>query len=145
MADAVTSQTIFDDGGSVVMHFTNVSDGTGESAVIKVDASALLNGGATTRFAVEAIAWATAGMGIRLLFDATADVLFFTAGADSVTSSGFIDYVNGQGQRVGTGPCRSGIPNNAGAGNTGDILLTTIGHGAGDSYSLTLWLRKTAA
>ena len=41
MADAVTSQTIIDGPKTVVMKFTNVSDGTGESAVKKVDVSAL--------------------------------------------------------------------------------------------------------
>ena len=41
MADAVTSQTIQDGARHVVMSFTNVSDGTGESAVTKVDVSAL--------------------------------------------------------------------------------------------------------
>ena len=41
MADAVTSQTIVDGERNCVMKFTNVSDGTGESAVKKVDVSAL--------------------------------------------------------------------------------------------------------
>ena len=41
MADAVTSQTIQDGERVAVMRFTNVSDGTGESAVKKVDVSAL--------------------------------------------------------------------------------------------------------
>ena len=41
MADAVTSQTIIDGPKTAVLKFTNVSDGTGESAVKKVDVSAL--------------------------------------------------------------------------------------------------------
>ena len=41
MADAVTSQTLVDDEENVVMKFTNISDSTGESAVKKVDVSAL--------------------------------------------------------------------------------------------------------
>ena len=41
MADAVTSQTLIDGARTTVMAFTNVSDGNGESAVAKVDASAL--------------------------------------------------------------------------------------------------------
>lgn len=144
MADAVTTQILHDDGGHVVIHLTNVSDGTGESAVTKVDASTLLGGGATTRYALEAIAWATVGMGFNLLWDATADVLFFTTGNN--TSSGFIDYVNGPNrQGIGSGPGRTGITNNAGAGVNGDILLTTASANAGDSYVATLWLRKTAA
>ena len=41
MADAVTSQTIQDGERKAVLKFTNASDGTGESAVKKVDVSAL--------------------------------------------------------------------------------------------------------
>ena len=41
MADAVTSQTIQDGDRIAVMKFTNISDGSGESGVAKVDVSAL--------------------------------------------------------------------------------------------------------
>ena len=41
MADAVATQTIQDDGKTAIFRFTNVSDGTGETAVVKIDASAL--------------------------------------------------------------------------------------------------------
>ena len=41
MADAVTSQTIQDGDRVAVMKFTNISDGSGESAVTKIDVSAL--------------------------------------------------------------------------------------------------------
>ncbi len=41
MADTVTSQTIQDGQRKAVLKFTNASDGTGESAVKKVDVSAL--------------------------------------------------------------------------------------------------------
>ncbi len=41
MADAVATQTIQDGQKMVVQKFTNVSDGSGESAVVKVDVSAL--------------------------------------------------------------------------------------------------------
>ena len=44
MADAVTSQTIEDNPHKLVMKFTNTSDGTGESAVKKVDVSAFTAG-----------------------------------------------------------------------------------------------------
>ena len=40
MADAVTTSTIIDGAKNLVMKFTNVSDGTGESSVTKVDVSA---------------------------------------------------------------------------------------------------------
>ena len=41
MADAVASQTILDGERLAVLRFTSVSDGTGESNVVKVDVSAL--------------------------------------------------------------------------------------------------------
>ena len=37
MADAVTSQTLIDGDRYAVMKFTNISDGSGESAVTKVE------------------------------------------------------------------------------------------------------------
>ena len=52
MADTVTSQTITDVTGSkTVMKFTNFSDGTGESLVTKVDASALNHASDSTKIA----------------------------------------------------------------------------------------------
>ena len=46
MADAVTSQTIGDNVGAknILVKLTNISDGSGESAVTKVDVSALAFG-----------------------------------------------------------------------------------------------------
>ena len=78
MADTVTSQTIQDGQRKAVMKFTNVSDGTGESAVAKVDVSALqanANGDSCTGVTVQRIYLATRGMGVNLFFDATANVL----------------------------------------------------------------------
>lgn len=138
MADAVTSQTLFDDGGHVVLHLTNVSDGTGESAVKKFDASTFVGSAATSRYALERIKWSGVGMGFNLLWDADTDVLFWTCG--NATSDGDIDYTKG-----GTGGHGVGITNNAGTGVTGDIMLTTVGHTAADAYVATLWLRKTRA
>ena len=43
MADAVATQTIQDGAKTAIFRFTNVSDGTGESAVTKIDVSALSN------------------------------------------------------------------------------------------------------
>lgn len=139
MADAVTTQTLFDDGGHIVVHMTNISDGTGEAAVTKVDISTFVGGAATTRCAVEKIAWSTVGMGFNLLWDATTDVVFFTTGNNN--SQGEIDFTR---PPLGN-PGRGGITNNAGTGVNGDILLTTVGHSSGDAYNVTLWLRKTVA
>ena len=131
MADAVTSQTIQDGQKTAVLKFTNVSDGTGESAVKKVDVSALQannSGDACTSVSVARIYWATRGMGVNLEFDATSNVLLTGLPADS-TGDEYYDLF-------------TGIPNNAGSGVTGDIDFTTIGHSSGDTYSIILVLNK---
>ena len=132
MADEVTSQTIQDGEKIAVLKFTNVSDGSGESAVKKVDVSALNAnnlGEACTRVSIARIYWATRGMGVNLEFDASTNVLLTGLPADS-TGDEYYDLFGG-------------IPNNAGSGITGDIDLTTVGHSSGDTYSIVLVLNKT--
>jgi len=131
MADAVTSQTIQDGEKTAIMKFTNVSDGSGESAVKKVDVSALTTnsaGESCTSVSVARIYWATRGMGVNLEFDATSNVLLTGLPSDS-TGDEYYDLF-------------TGIPNNAGSGVTGDIDLTTVGHSSGDTYSIILVLNK---
>jgi hypothetical protein len=131
MADAVTSQTIQDGERKAVLKFTNVSDGTGESNVVKVDVSALTtnsSGNACTKVTVTQIWWQCVGMGVELLCDATANILIIGLSPDS---NGYHDYTP-----------FTGIPNNAGSGVTGDILFTTIGASAGDTYTVILDLIK---
>jgi hypothetical protein len=131
MADAVTSQTIQDGNNTAILKFTNVSDGTGESAVKKVDVSALepnSKGDACTSVSVARIYWATRGMGVNIEFDASTNVLLTGLPADS-TGDEYYDLF-------------TGIPNNAGSGVTGDIDFTTVGHSSGDTYSIILVLNK---
>ena len=132
MADAVTSQTLFDGDKQVVMKFTNISDGTGESAVKKVDVSALesdINGNTCTSVAIEKIWWQCIGMKVRMLFDATSDKFIIELGENQ---SGYHDYSE-----------FGGIKNNAGSGKTGDIDFTTVGHSSADTYTIILKMRKT--
>ena len=131
MADAVTSQTIQDGEKTAVLKFTNVSDGTGESAVKKVDVPALTTnsaGESCTSVSVARIYWATRGMGVNIEFDATSNVLLTGLPSDS-TGDEYYDLF-------------TGIPNNAGSGVTGDIDFTTVGHSSGDTYSIILVLNK---
>ena len=131
MADAVTSQTIQDGERNLVMKFTNVSDGTGESAVKKVDVSALATnskGQTCTKVKIQRIYWATVGMSVKLDFDATSNVLLVGLPADSTGDEYYDSF--------------TGIPNNAGSGVTGDIDLTTTGHSSGDSYMIILEMIK---
>ena len=133
MADAVTSQTLFDGDKHVVMKFTNISDGTGESAVKKVDVSALnsdIYGNTCSSVAIEKIWWQCIGMKVRLFFDATSDKFIIELGENQ---SGYHDYSE-----------FGGISNNAAAsGKTGDIDFTTVGHSSADTYTIILKMRKT--
>ena len=133
MADVVTSQTIFDGEREAVMKFTNVSDGTGETAVLKVDVSALAksaSGKACNGVTLERIHASINGMSVSLLWDATTDV------PAVILAPGMYTFDHGK---------RIQIPNNAGAGKTGDILFTTIGASAGDTYSIVLEMVKSYA
>ena len=76
MADAVTSQTLADGPKTAVMKFTNVSDSSGESAVTKVDVSALsasADGVTCTGVTIERIWWQCIGMKVKILWDAFSD------------------------------------------------------------------------
>jgi hypothetical protein len=78
MADAVTSQTILDGERLFIGKFTNISDGTGESGVVKIDVSALnanASGLACNGIKINKIWAQTIGMSIDILWDATTDLL----------------------------------------------------------------------
>ena len=138
MADAVTSQTIGDNVGakSILVKLTNISDGSGESAVTKVDVSALAkntNGDSCSRVTVQEIYYDIFGMRIDLLWNASSNVVCKVLGANGALSSqGYIDTSD-----------FGGITNNAGSGINGDLLLTTTGHTDGDHYTIILKLSKT--
>ena len=131
MADAVTSQTLIDGPQTAVMKFTNVSDGSGEDAVKKVDVSALSNsagGLACTGVVIEKMWWQCIGMKVKVLFDADTDVFCIELGENQ---SGHHDYSS-----------FGGLTNNAGPGVTGDVLFTTVGHTSADTYTIILYMRK---
>ena len=131
MADAVTTQTIIDGERNCIMKFTNVSDGSGESAVAKVDVSALSANSAgvsCSEVRVLRVSHAIVGMSVQLFLDATSNVLLMELAESSNGHMDFKDF--------------SGIPNNAGSGKTGDILFTTKGHSSGDTYSIVLEMHK---
>lgn len=131
MADVVASQTIIDGQKTAVLKLTNVSDGTGESNVVKVDVSglsALPNGTACTGVVIEKIWWQCIGMKVQLLWDATTNLFCIELGENQ---SGHHDYTD-----------FGGFPNNAGGGKTGDLLFTTVGHTNADTYTVILYMRK---
>jgi len=126
MADAVTTQKIFDGSRRAIFKFTNISDSTGESAVTKVDVSTLntQDGKPCTSVHIEKIEAITKGMGVDILWGADANVVCLTIGEDQFQTHDFSKF--------------GGIPNNAGAGKTGDVLFTTVGAASGDRYTIVL-------
>jgi len=131
MADAVASQTLFDGERQVIMKFTNISDGTGESKVLKVDVSALTAnaaGKACDGVSLTSIIATTEGMGIILYWDATTDVVICTIPPNTNYRLKMADF--------------GGFWNDSGTGKTGDVLLSTTGASANDNYTLTLVMTK---
>ena len=128
MADTVTSQTIADVTGSkTVMKFTNFSDGTGETLVTKMDASALNHASSSTKIARVIYSINTTGPkgSVEILFDGDTN-----ASALFLSGQGTIDLQTPAIQ----------IANNAGT-PTGDILFSTHNFVANDSYSVILEVR----
>jgi hypothetical protein len=131
MVDAVTTQTLVDNQTTAVMLFTNISDGTGESLVTKVNVANLAanaTGQACTGVSVQKIHTSCHGMEFRLLWDATADVVFFASSQNSQYTFDFSSF--------------GGMRNNASTGKTGNILLSTADASSGDTYTLILEMKK---
>jgi hypothetical protein len=131
MADTVASQTLADGPKTAVLKFSNISDGSGESAVTKVDVSALTasaDGDTCTGVTIERIWWQCIGMKVQILWDATTDLFCIELGENQ---SGDHDYTK-----------FGGLTNNSGSGKTGDVKFTTVGHSDGDTYTVILYLRK---
>tara|TARA_R100001443_G_scaffold84609_1_gene91230 strand:+ start:3892 stop:4293 length:402 start_codon:yes stop_codon:yes gene_type:complete len=131
MADTVASQTLADGPKTAVLKLTNISDGSGESAVTKVDVSALTpsaDGDTCTGVTIERIWWQCIGMKVQILWDATTDLFCIELGENQ---SGDHDYTK-----------FGGLTNNSGSGKTGDVKFTTVGHSDGDTYTVILYLRK---
>ena len=137
MADAVTSQTLADGDRIAVVKFTNISDGTGESSVEKVDISALAasNAGLTPALAtIEQIWYDVGGMRVALEWNATTNVVAAVVGGSAAAGnvSGYMDFRS-----------FGGIKNTEASGANGDIDLTTHGHTNHDHYTVVLQLRKS--
>ena len=139
MADVVTSQTLVDTTGTkTVMKFTNISDGSGETLVTKMDASALtfMTEDATKKIAK--IYWSVntrnGKSGVELRF----------AGSGASAANATIGFFSGAGYHDYYTAGNS-IPNNATlTANTspaGDVLISTKGFVAGDNYTIIIEVR----
>ncbi len=128
MADTVTSAVLPAATGQSTRHYgvrlTNVSDGTGESNVVKIDISTLTgpDGLTTTTFPIEELVWNIQGFtSVRLTWDHNTDIVI-----DILSGQGYRDYRN------------YGLLCDSGTGGTGDVLLTTAGAVSGATYDITI-------
>ena len=137
MADAVTSQTLSDGDNIAVVKFTNISDGSGEASVAKVDVSALANnsaGAACALATIEQVWYDIGGMRVALEWNATTNVVAAVLGGSAAAGnvSGYMDFRS-----------FGGVKNTLASGYNGDIDLTTHGHTSHDHYTIVLQLRKS--
>jgi len=138
MADAVTSQTIIDTEKRVVMKFTNLSDGNGESAVKKVDVSTLTKHSTTAaecaRVHITQVWYAISGMRVDLEWNASSNVkaLILGAGVTLEPTNGHFDFRS-----------FGGLKNTEATGVSGDVALTTLHHTSNDAYTIVLELNKS--
>ena len=130
MANTVTSQILLDGSQRLVIKWYLSSDGVAGEVTdqVVVDVSALTP--AATKVSLERVIWSLTGFDAILEWDATADVEILRLGAAASTSDLCMKEFGG-------------IWNNAGAGITGDMLLTTSGFTAvGDAGTIILICTK---
>ncbi len=132
MADAVASQTLLDGERVAIMKFTNTSDGTGETNVVKVNPSALApsgsGGGACDAVTITKITALTHGMEVVLKWKANTPVVIETIPQNNNYTQDF--------SAIG------GLNNNAGAGKDGAITFSTADASSGDTYTVVLEMVK---
>ena len=130
MADTVTTQTIADTSGvKFVAKLTNLSDGSGETLVKKIDASELTfmseDGNRSIARVYYSINTSDRKSGVEILWDgATNATALFLSG------QGFMDFRTDG----------NSIPNNSTA-PTGDVLLSTKNFASGDNYTIIVEFR----
>ena len=132
MADAVGSQTLMDGERVAIMKFTNTSDGTGETNVVKVNPALLApsgsGGGACDCVTITKITGLTHGMEVQLKWKASTPVVIETIPQNNAYQQDF--------EKIG------GLTNNAGTGVDGAITFTTLDASAGDTYTVVLEMVK---
>ena len=141
MSDVVTSAIIANGPRNWGYVFTSVSDGTGESGVVKVDGSAsgplgvFLQGQyfyPLAHIKITEIEWDVKGMGLEIIWDATSSQVATYLGSDT---AGRLNYhkFGGLAAVSSTGAIITGA--------TGKIKFTTLGAMPNSGY--TVFLRGT--
>lgn len=126
MANTVEIETIVDGSRNLVVKVHIDGDGSGEETnKLLVDASTYAP--AFTDLKLMKIQSNLIGFSAELIWDATVNVHGWTL-PDYEQNQEFYEM--------------GGIHNNAGAGKTGDVLISTIGLGAGDTGHALLYFKK---
>ena len=130
MADAVTTQTIADTSGvKFVIKMTNVSDGTGETLVKKVDASELTfmteDGNRKISRVWYSVNTSNSKSAIELVWDGETNSTALLLGGN-----GYMDLRTAGNEVVNN----STTP-------TGDVLLSTKNFATGDNYTIIVEFR----
>jgi hypothetical protein len=134
MADLVASQKLLDGERLFIGKYTNISDGTGETAVVKIDVTTLAvnaYGRACNGVKINKIWASTHGMEVRILWDASTDLMTWAIPQNVTYLMDFSSF--------------GGLQNNAGTGVNGNVLFTTSDMSAGDMYTIVLECIKTYA
>ena len=131
MADTVNTSVLLNGNRRYISRFTNESDGTGESAVVKVDISTLTdaNGVTATKTAVDLIEYSVTGFNYVVV-------------EWNHTTNDEIAVLKGQGviDLVAVG----GVVDPGSSGGDGDIIFTTDGGANGSMYDITMFIRPKA-
>lgn len=128
MVDTVDTIVLHQGTRKYAARFTNISDGTGESNVAKIDISTLTGpkGFSVSSTVIEEIEWNIQGFSYVLLeWDHTTD--------DEIAVLSGVGYKTYR--EVG------GLVDPQSSGGTGDIILTTAGGASGSTYDIYIVLR----
>lgn len=147
MADTVTTNVIYQDTKQYVVHLTGLSDGTGETNVVKVDKSTLtdINGVEPAALDIERVDYTVTGFtSVKISWDHATD-----SPGLLLTGSNTLDFT-GLGSRYGAEKIlrdairTGGLKDPKTGDSTGDVFLTSSAT-SGGAYAVTLWLFKRPA
>lgn len=130
MADTVTTQ-VYNGEHNYVVTIENVSDGTGQSNVVIVNASTITSG-VITKLVLWKCSYNIKAGSVTISWDDTArrQLLFMSDAVPGMTHRDFSEF--------------GGLSNSASSlfDSTGNVLLTTNGFGVTSGYSITLEFKK---
>lgn len=141
MADAVTNVVVRNGTIFHTVHLTGISDGTGETGVVKIDRSTLVGPDGTEPGGLDiaVVRWAIQGFSyVKLSWDHTTDDVGMV-----LANNGYEDFRAAVDAQDSAENALNADPRSA--GQTGDLLLSTVGAVSGASYDITLMVRKSNA